>query len=102
MDDPSSRVCVRASAMFVDLLAEARRKRWVNPDRVGAFLHRGWKGVRGRVWKDQLSCVCCGTGAGATWQHYLSRPMLFHGASAALRAGCSCETAFGPIPQPDA
>jgi rhamnogalacturonyl hydrolase YesR len=95
MDDPRSRVCVRASAMFVYLLAEARRNGWVKAERVDDLLHRGWKGVRGRVWRDKLCCVCCGTGAGATWQHYLSRPMLFYGASAALRAGCSYEIAFG-------
>lgn len=95
MDDPRTRVCCRASAMFVYLLAEARRKGWIKPERVDELLHRGWKGVRGRVWKDKLCCVCCGTGAGATWQHYASRPMLFYGVPAALRAGCSYTLAFG-------
>ena len=94
MDDPTSRVAARASAMFVYLIAEARRNGWVNPDRVDKMLHLGWRGVRGRVWRDRLACVCCGTGAGANIQHYLARPMLFYGASAALRAGVNYTLAF--------
>lgn len=95
LDDADTRVCVRASAMFVYLLAEAQRCGWVAADRVDTLLHRGWTGVRGRVWRDKLCTVCCGTGAGATYQHYASRPVLFYGAAAALRAGASYVLTYG-------
>lgn len=95
LDNPQSRVCVRASAMFCYLAAEARRAGWIRDAQFDAMLHRAWRGVRGRIWRDKLCTVCCGTGAGATYQHYMARPHLFYGAAAALRAGVSYELAFG-------
>lgn len=96
VDEPRSRVAVRASAMFCYLLAEGRRAGWLTPSSdTDAMLHRAWRGLRGRVWRDKACTVCCGTGAGFTVQHYLSRPHLFYGASAVLRAGVSHWLAYG-------
>ena len=96
MDMPElSRVAGRASGMVVYCLAEARRAGWLAPEWVDELLHRAWRGVRGRIWRDRLCTNCCGTGAGATLQHYLARPMLFTGASTILRAGVNYVLAFG-------
>ena len=89
-----SRVAGRASAMFVYCLAEARRAGWID-DRADDMLHKAWRAVRGRIWRDRLCTNCCGTGASATLQHYLSRPMLFTGASTVLRAGANYVIAYG-------
>lgn len=95
MDMPDlSRVASRASGMFVYCLAEARRAGWID-DRADAMLHKAWRGLRGRIWRSNLCTNCCGTGAGATLQHYLSRPMLYYGASTVLRAGANYCLAYG-------
>ena len=95
LDDPRSRTALRATSMFVYCFAEAKRRGWVDDPRLDDMLERAWRGVRGRVWRDRLCTVCCGTGAGFSYHHYMSRPHLFYGASSALRAGVSYVLAYG-------
>jgi|GEM_PF-3415249 len=95
MTHTDSRVAARASAMFIYCLADAKRHCWTSADGLDELLHRAWRGVRGRIWRDKLCSVCCGTGAGATMNHYLQRPMLFYGASSVLRAGAHYILAYG-------
>ena len=51
--------------------------------------------MRGRILRNKLCTVCCGTGAGFSYDHYMSRPHLFYSASSALRAGVSYVLAYG-------
>jgi len=96
MDMPHlSRVGCRGSGIIIYCLAEARRAGWLKPERVDDLLHKAWRGLRGRIWRDRLCTNCCGTGAGATLQHYLARPMLFTGASTVMRAGANYVMTFG-------
>lgn len=100
VDNPQSRVCARASAMICYLLAESHRAGWtreagIESKVIESIVKSAWRGVRGRVWRDKLCNTCCGTGAGATYQHYMARPQLFYGAAAALRAGVAAVLAFG-------
>jgi rhamnogalacturonyl hydrolase YesR len=95
MDNPDSRICVRASAMLCYLLCESWLAGWTQDARVETLAESAWRGIRGRIWRDKICTACCGTGAGATYQHYMARPHTFYGASAALHAGVAYELAFG-------
>jgi rhamnogalacturonyl hydrolase YesR len=95
LDDPASRVCTRGAAICCYLYAEARRAGWLAGPALDRMLLRAWQGLRGRIWRDKACTVCCGTGAMATYHGYLSRPHLFYGAAAILRAGVACALTFG-------
>ena len=95
LDDTTSRIACRASAMFVYSLAEAQQRKWISPESVSVMLARAWQGLRGRLWRDRICTCCCGTGAGASYQFYLGRPHLFNGASSILRAGVTYVQTYG-------
>jgi len=86
---------MRASAMFCSLSAR--------PAAAAGCAGRNWtrrsaaldRRRAGRVWRDKLWHVCCGTGAGFSYQHYISRPHLLLWRLAALRAGVEYVLTFG-------
>jgi len=76
IDEPAAYRELTVTAMTVAAMARGVRLGWLDRTFVPA-IERGWGAVRARVAKDgALRDVCPSTGAGATKDHYLTRPAI--------------------------
>ena len=76
VDDPGANKELTVTAMTVTALARGVRRGWLDRSFVPA-IERGWRAVLTRVSPDgTLRDVCASTGAGATREYYLTRPVI--------------------------
>jgi Glycosyl Hydrolase Family 88 len=74
VDDDRAYPELTVTAMTVTAMARGVRRGWLD-DTVRPAIERGWRAVTVRISADgHLRDVCPSTGAGATREHYLSRP----------------------------
>jgi unsaturated rhamnogalacturonyl hydrolase len=76
IDEPAAYPELTATAMAIAAMARGVRLGWLDRTFVPG-IERGWRAVLARVSKDgTLRDVCPSTGAGATKDHYLTRPAI--------------------------
>ena len=76
VDDPTSYRELTVTAMTVGALSRGVRLGWLDTSVIPA-IERGWRAVAVRVGDDgSVRDVCASTGAGATKDHYLNRPVV--------------------------
>jgi rhamnogalacturonyl hydrolase YesR len=76
VDDPTAYRELTVTAMTVTALARGVRRGWLDRGVLPA-IEQGWRAVLTRVSSDgALRDVCASTGAGATREHYLTRPIV--------------------------
>ena len=76
VDDPAAYKELTVTAMTVTALARGVRRGWLDRGVLPA-IERGWRAVFTRLSSDgALRDVCASTGAGATREHYLTRPVI--------------------------
>jgi unsaturated rhamnogalacturonyl hydrolase len=77
VDDPSSYRELTVTAMTVAAVARGVRLGWVDRAAYDPIIERGWTAVASRVNADgTVKDVCSGTGAQATKEYYLTRPVV--------------------------
>jgi unsaturated rhamnogalacturonyl hydrolase len=76
VDEPSSYRELTVTAMTVAAMARGLRLGWLEPD-LRAVVDRGWDAISARVNADgTVKDVCSSTGAQATKEYYLNRPVV--------------------------
>ena len=76
VDEPTSYRELTVTAMTVAAMSRGVRLGWLDKSYVPA-IDRGWRAVTARVGDDgALRDVCASTGAGASKEHYLNRPVI--------------------------
>ena len=77
VDEPASYRELTVTAMTVAALARGISRGWIDRATYEPIMNRGWQAVAARVNADgTVKDVCSGTGAGATKEYYLNRPVV--------------------------
>ena len=77
VDDPSSYRELTVTAMTTAAIARGLSRRWIDRQTYEPIMNRGWQAVAARVNADgTVKDVCSSTGAGATKEYYLNRPVV--------------------------
>lgn len=97
VDDPASYRELTVTAMITASVARGISRGWLDAATYQPVVDRGWQAVAARVDADgAVHDVCSGTGAGATKEYYLNRPVVNgtddRGGAMALLAALEVET----------
>jgi rhamnogalacturonyl hydrolase YesR len=77
VDEPGSYRELTVTAMTVAALARGVGRGWIEAAQFQPAIDRGWQAVAARIGADGVvRDVCAGTGAGATKEYYLNRPVV--------------------------
>jgi rhamnogalacturonyl hydrolase YesR len=77
VDQPTSYRELTVTAMTVTAMARAIRNGWLDAERFGPIVDRGWEAVVARIGEDgSVRDACTSTAAGTTLEYYLERPVV--------------------------
>jgi rhamnogalacturonyl hydrolase YesR len=77
VDEPTSYRELTVTSMTVAAMARGLQRGWLDRATFQPVVDRGWRAVLARVNDDgTVRDVCSGTGAGATKEYYLNRPVV--------------------------